>query len=558
MANALLEVLIRAKDEATATLKQVNSQFEGQSQNVKALGQAMVVAGGAVTAFAALSVKSFTDTADAIGDMSTQTGLSLATLSGLRLAGNEAGVSLDALGTSFNLLQRRLTEAAQGNKEAADSLTAIGVSVDQLLALSPDEQLGAVADAIASISDPAARSAAAMDAFGRSGAQLLPVLERGSKGIAENVARARELGVAYDQQAVTSAQNFKRATTELGASLDSLKATIAQAVLPAVEDLAESVGRATRGFAAFREEHPELADTFTKMVVSLGAITLAMGATILVVQKLTAAFALLSASMLGIVGLFAAIGIAAFSLGRAVGDYIVSTREMSAADLVVQETERHHAELRAKWAAEKIEADRAQAAAAVAKAKAVRDAEASIVDRLQASQKAHADQVAAAIKNYQDLTEMEQRVRDRQRNNFDAALAETLAISATAKAEADERLRLLRIESEALELVTGIRNERAAREFDKLQALVRGLPPTIGGPGGFQIPGNTPGEHWITPPGWTPWWSPSGGAPPMLPGVPALSSGGGGAPVTIVTVVQIDGREMGRSVAGVIMAEGAP
>jgi hypothetical protein len=71
-------------------------------------------------------------------------------------------------------MQRQLAEVAtSGSGPAADAISRFGLTIEELLALAPDEQFRLLADRIASVEDPAIRTGIAMDIFGRSGNDLM-------------------------------------------------------------------------------------------------------------------------------------------------------------------------------------------------------------------------------------------------------------------------------------------------------------------------------------------------------------------------------------------------
>lgn len=90
-----------------------------------------------------------------------------------------------------------------------DALAGIGISVNTIQSLKPEDQFKLIAEGISQIADPAAKTTAAMDILGKSGSQLLPMFMQGSKGIEAMQKHARELGL-------TMRDKDARAATLLG------------------------------------------------------------------------------------------------------------------------------------------------------------------------------------------------------------------------------------------------------------------------------------------------------------------------------------------------------
>ena len=153
------------------------------------IGLAAGVAGAAVkvgmmavesaTAAAAAVVAGFGQAIDLGGeltDLSSRTGETAGNLLVLQRAFENTGVNADKVGPSLNKLQKFMAEAAAGGAEQTATLNALGISMSDLAGKTPTEQMQILASKIGSISDPAERARAAMDVFGKSGGELLPLL----------------------------------------------------------------------------------------------------------------------------------------------------------------------------------------------------------------------------------------------------------------------------------------------------------------------------------------------------------------------------------------------
>jgi len=153
------------------------------------IGAAAAVAGAAVkvgmmaveaaTAGARAVVDGFGQAIDLGGklnDLSSRTGESAGNLLVLQRAFENTGVSGDKVGTSINKLQKFMAEAAAGGAEQSATMSALGISMKDLEGKTPTEQMQVFAKQIAGISDPAERARAAMEVFGKSGGELLPML----------------------------------------------------------------------------------------------------------------------------------------------------------------------------------------------------------------------------------------------------------------------------------------------------------------------------------------------------------------------------------------------
>lgn len=89
--------------------------------------------------------------------------------------------------------------------------------------------------------DGAAKTAAAMDLFGRSGTALIPLLNKGSAGIAQLRDEAEKLGIVIDERGVKRAEQFRAASAKLHGTLVGLKNQAISALLPSITELVERV-----------------------------------------------------------------------------------------------------------------------------------------------------------------------------------------------------------------------------------------------------------------------------------------------------------------------------
>jgi hypothetical protein len=109
-------------------------------------------------------------------DLSSRTGETAGSLMVLQRAFENSDVGADKVGSTINKLQKFMAEAAAGGAEQTATMQALGISMSDLAGKTPTEQLQVFAKKIAGISDPAQRARASMEVFGKSGGELLPLL----------------------------------------------------------------------------------------------------------------------------------------------------------------------------------------------------------------------------------------------------------------------------------------------------------------------------------------------------------------------------------------------
>ena len=137
-------------------------------------GLAAVAAFGAGAVAVGKGLLELEDRVEGLGNLADQLGVSFEFIQVLEESANRSGVSIETLAGSMTRLQKTLAGADEESKAAQEALGRLGVSIEELNGLSQQDQIRLIGDRIAAIKDPAARTAAAMALFGRSGAALLP------------------------------------------------------------------------------------------------------------------------------------------------------------------------------------------------------------------------------------------------------------------------------------------------------------------------------------------------------------------------------------------------
>jgi hypothetical protein len=130
--------------------------------------------------------KSIFDSASAIHDMGERLGISAEAVQGFKFAAEQAGSSLDTVGTAITKMNQNL---AEGNKSTIEALKQAGLQFETIRAMTPEEAFLAIADAIAEIPDPMDQSKIALELFGRSAAELLPAIKEGFRQTSDSASK---------------------------------------------------------------------------------------------------------------------------------------------------------------------------------------------------------------------------------------------------------------------------------------------------------------------------------------------------------------------------------
>jgi hypothetical protein len=198
----------------TSGISNVAASFTALA-NPATIAAAGIAGVGAAAAGITSGLLSLEDRVERLGNLADQLGVSFEFVQVLEEAANRSGVSVESLQGSFTRLQRTLVGAGEESKAAQRALSGLGISVDQLNQLSQEEQIELIGRQIAAIEDPAKRTAAAVELFGRSGAQLLPFFNN-LEGAANDVERFGSTLSQVDRQRIDG----------LGASFDGVSVAV--------------------------------------------------------------------------------------------------------------------------------------------------------------------------------------------------------------------------------------------------------------------------------------------------------------------------------------------
>lgn len=267
---------------------------------VTSAGLGMVGLGSSLLAPLAAATLSFANAGSRLDDMSQRTGQSVESLSALEHAAVMSGTSLEALEGGIRKVGGKIVEAASGSKTAIKSFTDLGLSWRELSTMGADEQLGAIGDKLQAIENPAERTAAAMDLFGKAGAELVPLLSEGSSGLAKFRAEAERLGIVMSGEDATAAAGLGDAIDNLKASASGIVNTIGAAIAPALTGVVENVTTLIVAISNWVKENRALVLMIAQVaagVVAAGAVLVVIGT---IIYGVGAACGVLAALVTGI------------------------------------------------------------------------------------------------------------------------------------------------------------------------------------------------------------------------------------------------------------------
>ncbi len=242
------KIILTAEDRTGNAFSTAKSKLSGLADEAKAaaggvgaLGAAFGVLGGvAAGAISVSALKGAVDMLDMLDDLSEKTGIATESLSALRYAGEVVGTPVEALATGIRKLSLNMAAAAGGGKEQAAAFQAIGVAFKNLdgSLRGSDAVLGDIANKFAAFRDGPEKAALAVELFGKAGADMIPLLNKGASGIADLRTEAERLGVVFSGDLAANAAEFNDNLKKISLSGQAFATTMAGEVLPTLNELA--------------------------------------------------------------------------------------------------------------------------------------------------------------------------------------------------------------------------------------------------------------------------------------------------------------------------------
>lgn len=203
---------------------------------------------GSVVAFGVKSAQS----ADHVDKMSQKIGVSRKAYQELAFVCSQSGTDVDQLQQGMKSLTAAMDGARNGVSSNVEQFERLGVAVtnsDGSFRKQEDVFFDTVA-ALQGVSDETERARLATELFGRSGTELLPLLNSGAGSMDEMRKKAQELGLVLDDSTIDAGVRLTDTLDQLQRSVGAVFMELADAVMPVIEEV----------FGAVRDYMPQIKD----------------------------------------------------------------------------------------------------------------------------------------------------------------------------------------------------------------------------------------------------------------------------------------------------------
>lgn len=226
--SIIIDLLMKTGSFETDT-KRAEKRLAELKKEAQEVGVVIGAAFAAVGVAATVMVKHSIDAMDEMSKASQKVGVSVEELSGLAYAADLAGISNEGLTTAMVKLSRSIADESEAFEK-------LGINVKNADGSfkSADVVLKEVADKFQGMPDGIEKTALAVEIFSRAGADMIPLLNGGSKGINDLLKEAKDLGVIMDTETSKAAEEFNDNLTRMEYAAKGVANTATTLLMPAL------------------------------------------------------------------------------------------------------------------------------------------------------------------------------------------------------------------------------------------------------------------------------------------------------------------------------------
>lgn len=287
---------IRAVDYTRQVLSQVSGNLSNLGASAMRVGASLAAGAAAAAAGLTAFTVATASSAAAIDDAAKRTGASVEGLQELRHAGEQSGTSFEGIVKGL-----RKVNAAMSDNKAREAMEGLGLSLEALDKMSPEDRFVAIGGAIGALGDEVQRAEAAAAIFGEKvGSELMPLFDAGAAGIEDFRKEAHELGQVMNGESVSALASFDDTVAKVTGSIRGLAGTLAGQLAPYLEPIATRITEIVASVTQWMQANTGFTAAIVTTIGVVGAIGVALAG-------FGAALAAAGAVIGGVMGIFSAL-----------------------------------------------------------------------------------------------------------------------------------------------------------------------------------------------------------------------------------------------------------
>lgn len=266
--DAANESIAKTEGKAAGLAQKLSSGIKtAGAWGAAVLGGASAAAGG----LASLGM-SAASTADNIDKMSQKLGVSREAYQELDYILGQNGMSVDSLSGGMKKLIDTMQSARDGSSAAAATFDQLGISyTDSTGALkSQEDMLYETIAALQAMDNETERNALANDLFGRSAAEMIPLLNSGAGSMEALREQAHELGLVMGDEMIDAGVQLGDTVDSIKKAMGGLVTRLGASLMPIIQKVADYILRAMPKIEAlFAQLEPVLTQVFEQLLPPL-------------------------------------------------------------------------------------------------------------------------------------------------------------------------------------------------------------------------------------------------------------------------------------------------
>lgn len=243
-----------AAKKAKKSTDELNSASKNLTGSFGKLGAAAKTAlpfigGAAVVGGFTKMIKMTAEAGDKFAKMSQKVGISVETLSTFDHVAKLSGITIDTVAVGLRRFAQNALDMSRGIGEAKREFEALGIPVTDASGKvrEMEDLLLDVAELFSRMEDGTVKTAMAMRLFGRSGTEMIPMLNKGREGIRNMMKEAEKLGLVFSAE---KAKEMERFNDNMLRMKNQMKGLAFQIMPPLIENMSEFLEML--GFAQFK------------------------------------------------------------------------------------------------------------------------------------------------------------------------------------------------------------------------------------------------------------------------------------------------------------------
>lgn len=224
-------------------VKQFSDRLKSGMGTAAKWGAGITTAAVGVAGAATAMVSKVADGADHVDKMSQKIGVSAEYYQEMDYVMGQSGMSIDSLQTSMRTLVGSMDGAANGNAKNAAAFERLGVAVtdSQGNLRTQEEVMKDTLSALQGVENQTEKAKLANELFGRSGSEMMPLLNGAAGSIDEMRERAHELGAVMSDDMVSDGAAFNDTMDDLQRSFGAIARDALGELMPALTEIGQQV-----------------------------------------------------------------------------------------------------------------------------------------------------------------------------------------------------------------------------------------------------------------------------------------------------------------------------